>query len=347
MYLFTLKRGCEGGSGRGGLAELGVHNFTLAVRRLRECDVLSEVVNMNGDLLFLIENSDVRWEMTKVRIDAHEINNNRERDALCFFYPRPTLQARCDDNMMSTSLEIITKESMMQKYTEQLEQCEVTVGIQTVAQASSSVEPHEGRPGPVTASANLWNTYNQLQRCGVIVKEEDEVCNVIKQELDIGPTVLQWRTAPAEPCVLLPQVCPPAPHTATLEPPETNAVVSTPRVKVEEHDCEDACGEWNVSTVVLNMNTADGADEGVLHERSCTPVETQDNHRDACCGSVVTECQCRTGTADVELDTLNMEKKGLLYDDSRNEANAAHAMAEAVPIWESIKITLRFLQFVF
>ncbi|GBP53851.1 hypothetical protein EVAR_42571_1 [Eumeta japonica] len=66
--LFSLNRERGGGSGRGGLA-----------RRLRECGVLSENVNMDDDILFLIENSYVKWKMTKIRIGVHEINQERER----------------------------------------------------------------------------------------------------------------------------------------------------------------------------------------------------------------------------------------------------------------------------
>ncbi|GBP64203.1 hypothetical protein EVAR_35592_1 [Eumeta japonica] len=54
--------------------------FTLPARRMRECDLLSEVVNMDDGLLFLIENSQVRREMTKIRIGVQEMNKERERD---------------------------------------------------------------------------------------------------------------------------------------------------------------------------------------------------------------------------------------------------------------------------
>ncbi|GBP50042.1 Zinc finger and SCAN domain-containing protein 2 [Eumeta japonica] len=61
------------------------------------------------------------------------------------------------------------------------------------------------------------------------------------------------------------------------------AVESTPHVKVEEHHYEDACGESNV-------NTTDGANDGISHEQSCTPMETQEERLGACCGSIGTEC---------------------------------------------------------
>ncbi|GBP46699.1 hypothetical protein EVAR_86952_1 [Eumeta japonica] len=58
------------------------YDSTTAARRWRsECGLLSEVVNVDDERLFLIEHSYVRWKMTKIRIGVHEIKNERERYA--------------------------------------------------------------------------------------------------------------------------------------------------------------------------------------------------------------------------------------------------------------------------
>lgn len=70
MLVHVGTRGRGGGCGRGKRCEL---MFTLAARRSRECEVLSEIVNMDDDLLFLTESSYQKWEMLKIRIGVHEL----------------------------------------------------------------------------------------------------------------------------------------------------------------------------------------------------------------------------------------------------------------------------------
>ncbi|GBP50054.1 Zinc finger protein 852 [Eumeta japonica] len=148
-----------------------------------------------------------------------------------------------------------------------------------------------------------------VQKCDIFIKKEDEICKIIKEELCIGPTVLQKRTMPAETHYPDPRLDASCDDDATPRSLHTITLESAPRVKIEEHHYEDNV-ELNVSkcNFAFNVNTSDNVDENTVRKQNCTSVATRENVLCAFCGSVLTECKCRPGMAIVKLVTLTDEK---------------------------------------
>ncbi|GBP50047.1 Zinc finger protein 79 [Eumeta japonica] len=143
-----------------------------------------------------------------------------------------------------------------------------------------------------------------VQEYDNIIKKEDEMCKVIKQELCIDATVLQRSAVPVE-------AYRPQQDDATSTSLDTIAVQLIPSTKVEEHNYEDSYEESNMSVYDFVVNKTHNVNEETLSERSCVPVEAKDKGQCMCSSNVVTECECKTKMSNIKLDTLT---DGKIYE---------------------------------
>ncbi|GBP11418.1 Zinc finger protein 569 [Eumeta japonica] len=135
------------------------------------------------------------------------------------------------------------------------------------------------------------------------IKNEDGIYKVmIKEELDIGPSVLQSRASP-HPYWLPLEAHDPAPHFANdsgnkamLEPLDTMTVQTVSRAKEEDHYSKDSCKELapSNSSLVLDANTTDNVTERVWKKKVAKGIH---------CVKLLTECDFTTNTTNIKRDT--------------------------------------------